>query len=101
MAKFIDKYLSMIVIIAIIAVILSRRSSTVDVLRTLSSAMTNILGSIVAPISSGAAKAAAGAKETQTNPQAGTVQPPSGPTQGTTINPDANSNTNGHVPNGA
>lgn len=69
MTKFIDKYLSMIVIIAILAVILSRRSSTTQVLQSLASAMSNILGSIVAPISSGTAKAAA--TETPTGDKAG------------------------------
>ena len=58
MARFVDKYLSIFVIVAIIAVIVSRRSSTAAVLQSLASAMSNILGSIVSPISNGTAKSA-------------------------------------------
>lgn len=57
--KALDKYLGLIVTVAIIAVLVSRRSTTSSVIQTFASAMSNILGSIVAPITNGTAASAA------------------------------------------
>lgn len=51
MGAFVDRYLGLFVTVAILAVILSRKSATVNVIQAASTAVSNILGSIVAPIS--------------------------------------------------
>lgn len=56
--KWADRYLAVIVGVAILAVIISRRSTTPAVIQSFSAMLSNVLGSIVAPVSSGAAQAA-------------------------------------------
>lgn len=53
MAKAFDKYFGLIVTVAIVAVIVSQRSKTTEVLQSLGSAMSSILGTIVLPIGNG------------------------------------------------
>lgn len=56
--KWVDRYLAVIVGVAILAVIISRRSTTPAVIQSFGAMLSNVLGSIVAPVSSGAAQAA-------------------------------------------
>jgi hypothetical protein len=61
MSKLIQYWLSGFIVIAIIAVIISKQSTTASVLQSLGVSLSNILGAIVKPISSGTAASASSA----------------------------------------
>lgn len=58
MNKTLEYWLSGFLVVAIVAVIVSKNSTTSGVIQAAGSALSNILGSIVAPISNGTAKTA-------------------------------------------
>lgn len=58
LGKSVEYLISGIIVIAIVAVVVSRNSTTPGVLQSFGSAMTNILAAIVSPITSGSANAA-------------------------------------------
>ena len=68
--KVVEYSLSAFIVVAIISVIVSTHSTTPGVLQAIGAALTNILATIVAPISTGTAAAAAASATTQTNTSA-------------------------------